>query len=448
MPTSNPSYGEGTIRPSKKIGILAAGGPSPGINAVIAAALIYANEQGVDVITIYDGFKWVMQGDISHVSNLSIEEVSRIHYRGGSFIGVSRDNPTTDPKYLENTINSLLRLNIDMLITIGGDDTAFSALTLEEKAKGRIKVVHVPKTIDNDLDLPNGINTFGFQTARHVGAQIVENLMVDALTTTRWYFVVTMGRKAGHLALGIGKATAATVTILPEEFNEQNKLTLDKLTDILVGSIIKRLSFGREYGVAVLAEGLVEAMTEDSLKDFPNLERDEHGNIRFSEVDFGGIIKKKVQARLAEFNLKTTIVAKDLGYEMRCADPSPYDMEYSRELGYCATKYIIEGGNRAMVSIQNGKFVPMFFDDMIDPNTGRPRIRMVDMNSELYQIARHYMIRLAASDFEDPHQLAKYAATAGISLDEFEQQFKHVIKDEKIFHTSYRPEDLDVKPKA
>lgn len=448
MPKTQKTYGEGTIRPLKNIGILTAGGPSPGINAVIAAALIYANEQGVNVITIHDGFKWVMRGDISHVSDLNIEEVSRIHYRGGSYIGVSRDNPTTDPKYLENTINSLLRLNIDMLITIGGDDTAYSALTLEEKAKGRIKVVHVPKTIDNDLDLPYGINTFGFQTARHVGAQIVENLMVDALTATRWYFVVTMGRKAGHLALGVGKATAATLTILPEEFTSKNKLTLDKLTDILVGAIIKRLSFGREYGVAVLAEGLVEAMTAESLKDFPNLERDEHGNIRFSEIDFGGIIKKKVQARLAEFNLKATIVSKNLGYEMRCADPSPFDMEYSRELGYCAAKYIIEGGNRAMVSIQNGKFVPMFFNDLVDPKTGRPRIRMVDINSEAYQIARQYMIRLSAADFEDPHQLAKYAATAGISLEEFERQFKHVVRHEKVFRTSYRPEDLEVKPKA
>ena len=219
-------------------------------------------------------------------------------------------------------------------------------------------------------------------------------------------------------------------------------MTLDKLTDTLVGAIIKRLSFGRQYGVVVLAEGLVEAMTEKSLKDIGSLERDEHGNIRFSEVNFGGILKKKVQNRLAEFNIRTTIVAKNLGYEMRCADPIPFDMEYSRELGYCAAKYIIEGGNRAMVSIQMGKFVPMFFDDMIDPDTGRPRIRMVDTSSEAYQIARQYMIRLTKSDFDDPHQLAKYAATAGITLEEFEKQFKYLIEDEKVFVSSYKPKDL------
>ncbi|MBT7616755.1 MAG: 6-phosphofructokinase [Calditrichaeota bacterium] len=426
----------------KNIGILTAGGPCPGINAVIAAALLYANEQGVKVITLHQGFKWIMQGDITHVSTLSAEDANRIHYRGGSLIHVARDNPTKDSKFLENTIDSLQRLNIDKLITIGGDDTAYSALSLEEKANGRIQVVHVPKTIDNDLDLPPGVNTFGFQTARHVGATVIENLLMDAQTATRWYFVIAMGRKAGHLALGIGNAAAAQVSIIPEEFAGKNKLTLDKLTDILVGAIVKRLSSGFEYGVAVLAEGLVEAMTEESLKDFPDLVRDEHGNIRFAEVDFGDIIKKKVIARLAEFKLTNTIISKDLGYELRCADPIAYDKEYSRQLGYCASKYILEGGNRAMVSIQDGKFVPMFFDELVDSETGRPRIRMVDVTSEAYQIARQYMTRLTTADFRNQPQLEKYAETTGIDSEEFIRQFKYIVKDENISNTSYRPEDL------
>ena len=104
------------------------------------------------------------------------------------------------------------------LITIGGDDTAFSAMKLEQKPQGRISVVHVPKTIDNDLDLPPYVDTFGYQTARHYGVEIVKNLMVDAKTTSRWYLVIAMGRKAGHLALGIGKAAGATLTMIPEEF--------------------------------------------------------------------------------------------------------------------------------------------------------------------------------------------------------------------------------------
>ncbi len=421
----------------KKLGILVGGGPAPGINSVIGAATIRSIIQGTEVLGILDGFKWIMRGDISHVKELTIQNVSRIHFRGGSYIGISRDNPTKNPRDLETAVTSLLRLNIDKLITIGGDDTAYSAMKLEEMANGRIRVVHVPKTIDNDLELPHGINTFGFQTARHLGVEIVKNLMVDAQTTSRWYFVITMGRKAGHLALGIGKAAGATLTIIPEEFTEKNPITLKKLVDILVGAIIKRLSYGRPDGVAVLAEGLVEKMSPEDIQSLVNVERDEHDNIRLAEINFGEILKRQVQQRLAEFGLKTTIVAKNIGYELRCADPIPFDMEYTRDLGFCAAKFILDGGNAAMVSIQNGQFVPLFFKDILDKKTGRTRVRMVDINAESYQIARRYMIRLSLEDFQDPHELAKYAATANISLEEFKRQFYYLVEND----ASYEPFD-------
>jgi len=222
----------------KKLAILVGGGPAPGINSVISAATIRAHLEGVEVLGIKDGFRWIMEGDISHVKELDIHNVSRIHFRGGSYIGIARNNPTKNEKHLENTVASLLRLNVDKLITIGGDDTAYSALRLEQVANGRIKVVHVPKTIDNDLDLPHGIPTFGFQTARHIGVEIVKNLMVDAQTTSRWYFVISMGRKAGHLALGIGKAAGSTLTVIPEEFPGK-VLKFSHLVDLMVGAIVK-----------------------------------------------------------------------------------------------------------------------------------------------------------------------------------------------------------------
>ena len=231
----------------KKLAILVGGGPAPGINSVIGASTIRADLEGIDVIGIRDGFKWIMQGDITHIRNLTIQNVSRIHFRGGSYIGISRANPTKEKKHLENTVTSLLRLNVDKLITIGGDDTAYSALKVDEMAAGRIKVVHVPKTIDNDLDLPHGIPTFGFQTARHIGVEVVKNLMVDAQTTSRWYFVVSMGRKAGHLALGIGKAAGATLTVIPEEFPGPT-IKLSHMVDVLVGAIVKRMSYGKTDG--------------------------------------------------------------------------------------------------------------------------------------------------------------------------------------------------------
>ncbi|MDH4351650.1 MAG: 6-phosphofructokinase, partial [Gemmatimonadota bacterium] len=335
----------------RNLAILVAGGPAPGINSVIAAATIRAQLEGVEVIGLRDGFEWIMHGDIEHVIPLSIEDVSRIHFRGGSHIGISRANPTKDPQHLENAVISLLRLNVSQLITIGGDDTAFSAMKLEEKAAGRIHVVHVPKTIDNDLDLPPYVNTFGFQTARHYGVDIVKNLMVDAWTTSRWYFVITMGRKAGHLALGMGKAAGATLTLIPEEF-QGRRIRLKTVVDTLVGAMVKRLSYDRRDGVAVIAEGLVIDIDPEDLAQLEDVERDAHGNLRIAEVNIGEILKAQVQKRLKELDLKITVVAKNIGYELRCADPIPADMEYTRDLGYCAAKYLLEGGNGVMISMQ------------------------------------------------------------------------------------------------
>ena len=353
---------------------------------------------------------------------LSIEEVSRIHFSGGSYLGTSRANPTKKAEHLDLALSALTSLGITRLITIGGDDTAYSALKLEERVAGRVQVVHVPKTIDNDLDLPYGIPTFGFQTARHFGVEIVKNLMVDAQTTTRWYFAVAMGRKAGHLALGIGKAAGATLTIIPEEFRER-PVRLAHLVDVLIGAMIKRLSGGRVDGVAVLAEGLVEILDPRDLGGLEHVERDEHGHLRLSEVDIGELLRREVLNRMKPLGLSATIVSKNIGYELRCADPIPYDIEYTRDLGYCAAQYLLEGGTAAMVSIQDGRFTPIAFKQMLDPATGRAKVRMVDTESQSYHIARRYMIRLNEDDMKDSVAVGRYAALVGLSSDAFRKRF-------------------------
>jgi 6-phosphofructokinase len=419
------------VYPPKKLGILCGGGPAPGINAVIGSATIRAAVSGYDVVGILDGFQWLMKGDIDHVKNLTIGDVSRIHFRGGSHLGISRANPTKGEQLLENTVVSLLRLDIDKLVTIGGDDTAFSASQIERQSRGRVRVVHVPKTIDNDLDLPGNVDTFGFQTARHIGVSLVENLMVDARTTSRWYFIVAMGRKAGHLALGIGKAAGATLTLIPEEFPE-GPIRLKTVVDTLVGSIVKRLAAGRPDGVAVLAEGLVERMSEEDLAGLEGVERDSHGHVRIAEIAFGDILKDRVQKRLAEFKVKSTIVAKNIGYELRCADPIPFDMEYARDLGYCAAKYLIEGGSGAMVSMSQSAFHALPFESIMDRNTGRIRVRMVDIDCDRYMIARRYMLRLRRDDLDDHSELAKFASVLGISRERFVEEFGYLVESEPV----------------
>lgn len=410
-----------------RFGILVGGGPAPGINSVIGAATIRSALDGVDVIGIFDGFKWLMRGDDQHVVPLTIEDVSRIHFSGGSCLRTSRANPTTDPALLDRVVETLTNLGISGLITIGGDDTAYSATKVAERAAGSIRVVHVPKTIDNDLALPPDSDTFGYQTARHAGVRVVKTLMTDAQTTARWYFAVAMGRKAGHLALGIGKAAAATITLVPEEFGD-GSARLESIVDTLTGSIIKRLADGRSDGVAVVAEGVILGLSEGQLAVLEGVERDDHGHVRLAEVDVGGILKQGVKARLAAFGIQPTIVAKNIGYELRCADPIPFDLEYTRDLGFCASRCLSDGGNGFLITMQGGSFVPVPLADLLDPETGRMAVRMVDTQSTRFRIAQRYMIRLRDRDFESPSRLEELADVCGITASRFKEEFESVAK--------------------
>ncbi|RMH54231.1 MAG: 6-phosphofructokinase [Candidatus Hydrogenedentota bacterium] len=413
--------------PKGRIGIVVGGGPAPGINGVISAVTIEAINSGFEVYGFYDGFAHLSEG-VRNFNNLKIESVSRIQNTGGSILRTSRVNPTKNPAHLENVVRTLVGLNVTHLVTIGGDDTAFSASKVSEFAKEKmglsLHVAHVPKTIDNDLPLPQGIPTFGYQTAREIGTELIRNLMEDAKTSSRWFLAVMMGRTAGHLALGAGKSAGATITIIPEEFQE--KVRINHIADILAGSIIKRLSFDRRYGVAVLAEGLLEKLAAEDLEIIEGIERDAHGHIRLAEVNFSDIIKKAVKRVLEEFGISLTLVDKEIGYELRCAPPVAFDVEYTRNLGYAAVDFLLRGGNRALISIQNNKIVPIPFEKIRDPETGRTKVRHVDTNALQYRIARKYMIRLEPSDFADEFALERLATAAGVLPETFRNRFQYL----------------------
>jgi 6-phosphofructokinase 1 len=228
-----------------------------------------------------------------------------------------------------------------------------------------------------------------------------------------------MGRRAGHLALGIGGSAAATLTVIAEEFSRQ-KISLDELSDVLEAAIIKRRAQGREHGVAILSEGLAEKLDPSTLGP---VERDAFGNVRLSELELGRVLKDRVTQSLRDRGIKTTIVAKDLGYELRCAPPGAHDIQYCRSLGYWATRFLLEGGSNAMVTIQAGRLVPIPFGLMMDPKTGRIRVRFVDIESEMYQTLAAYMIRLKHEDFADPEAVAGMAKAANLAEDAFRERF-------------------------
>ncbi|HKQ05381.1 MAG TPA: diphosphate--fructose-6-phosphate 1-phosphotransferase [Blastocatellia bacterium] len=406
----------------RKLAILVGGGPAPGINAVISAAAIEAINEGFDVVGVQEGFKHLIREDASKIRPLRIEDVSRIHLDGGSVLGTARDNPTRSDQAISSVIKTLMAAGVTHLVTIGGDDTALSSSYVYEKSGHQIHTVHVPKTIDNDLPLPAHIPTFGYQTARHVGVELVRNLMEDARSTKRWYLVVAMGRKAGHLALGIGKASGATLTIIGEEFASATVPFAD-ICDIVEGSIIKRRAMNQPYGVAILAEGLIEKLDPQELSGLQDAERDEHGHIRFAEIDLGRMVKAEVQGRFLARGIRLTITNKNIGYELRCADPIPYDAAYCRDLGYSAIRYLLAGGSGAMVSIQGGRLVPLAFADIREPETGKTRVRLVDPASEGYRVAREYMIRLTAQDFQNAVWLEKLALAASMTTAELRARF-------------------------
>lgn len=406
----------------ERIGVIVGGGPAPGTNGVIAAAAIEGINRGCSVIGIHDGFEWIAQHYTDEQHALTIPEVSRIHLRGGTILGTSRVDAAADERSLHNTIAALKKLKIEGLVVIGGDDVLRSAAAVERASERSIRVVFVPKSIDNDVWLPVPVSMLGYETARHAGVRIIQDLMEDAKTTGRWYFAVTMGRPTGHLSLGIGKASGATITVIPEEFRNRT-ITLDDVADVVEGALIKRRAMGRDFGVAVLSESLPERMSSEEVHELEDVDRDAQGNIRVTEIDLGRKIKNVVQTRLEQRGIKITIVDKTIGYELRCAPPIPFDEEYARDLGFAAVTYLLDGGSGSVITLQGGDFHPVPFDAVIDPKTNRGRQRFVDVDTESYQVARQYMVRLTRADFDDPVWLTRLAEAGGLSTDEFRTRF-------------------------
>lgn len=403
------------------LGILVGGGPAPGINGVIASATSEALSCDLRVVGIYDGYRELAAGKKPSTVELTLEDVTRVGNGGGSILRTSRTNPAEDDATVERCVAGLEALGIRYLLCIGGDDTTFGAAKIAERANGRIGVATVPKTIDNDLPLPDNAPTFGYETARSVGAEIIESLIEDARTTTRWYVVVSMGRKSGALALGMCKAAGATLAVIPEEFPPQSEL--DAVIDTIVGAIIKQRALGRSHGVAVVAEGIAERVSVEALSSALDVaERDAFGHVRLADVPIGTVLRDGVRKRLGELGMRLTVLSKDIGYELRCARPVPFDLDYTRTLGYGAVRYLVEGGSGALIALSGGRVQPVRLDELLDPSTGRIRTRLVDVTTEAYRVARDNMTRLEPSDFEGA-ALERLAAQTNLTPQDFARRF-------------------------
>jgi ATP-dependent phosphofructokinase / diphosphate-dependent phosphofructokinase len=364
----------------ESIAILCAGGPAPGINTVVGSVTKVFLNAGYNVIGIHEGYKTIFT-DKPNTEILDFTFADSIYSRGGSALKMSRYKPKDEEFKTDFFVNN----NIKLLVTIGGDDTASTANRLSKfLANNKLKVanIHVPKTIDNDLPLPEGIPTFGYHSAKEEGVRIGTTIYEDARTSGNWFVVSAMGREAGHLAFGIGTACHFPMIIIPEMFH-MTKITFDKITRLVISSMIKRKLLGIEYGVAIISEGVFHFMSDEEIEGTGiNFTYDEHGHPELGNVSKAHIFNLLVQRKLKKLDLTVRSRPNEIGYELRCIRPIAYDLSYATMLGTGTYKLFKEGKTGCMI-IQNhkGDVEPLYLKDVEDER-GKVRPRLVNIDSE------------------------------------------------------------------
>jgi ATP-dependent phosphofructokinase / diphosphate-dependent phosphofructokinase len=364
----------------ESVAILCAGGPAPGINTVIASVAKVFLNAGYDVLGIQEGYKTLFT-DTPNFDHLDFAFADSIYSRGGSALKMSRYKPKDDEFKTDFFINN----NVKLLVTIGGDDTASTANRISKfLAANKVKMsnIHVPKTIDNDLPLPEGSPTFGYHTAKEEGVRIGTTLYEDARTSGNWFVVSAMGREAGHLAFGIGTACHFPMIVIPEMFNK-TKVTFDAITKLIISSMVKRRLLGIEYGVAIISEGVFHFMSDEEIEGTGiNFTYDDHGHPELGNVSKSHIFNMLVQRKLKKLNLPIKSRPNEIGYELRCVRPIAYDLTYATILGTGVMKLFQEGISGCMVTqTPAGDIVPLYMKDVEDEN-GKVKPRLVNMESE------------------------------------------------------------------
>jgi 6-phosphofructokinase 1 len=414
----------------KRVGIVFSGGPAPAANSVIAAAAISFIDDDREVIGFFHGYSHLQDyHPISHrllpdahYRVFTARDVLGMRNNRGILIGTARANPCQavdsmadlkdrkKTEKLRNVYTALIDLQMDAIISIGGDDTLKTAnllhlyqQTLPEDAP-RVRIVHLPKTIDNDYW---GIDfTFGFFTSVDVMAKSLLNLRADAESSSSWFVVETMGRKAGWLAYGVAIAGEANLVVAAEDLDEsvtvaeehddpatggkriERRLDLRKLADRIVELMVQRESRAKHYGTVVIAEGLAEHLPTQAIA---NVERDPHGLISLGKLDLGKMVAELVKQRYTErTGRKKKVTPVQLGYESRCAMPAAFDVMLGSQLGIGAYRALVEEGLDAhMVSVSGQldlHYVP--FKDLVDKASLKTRVRLIAPGSDFYRLAR------------------------------------------------------------
>lgn len=419
-----------TKRPTK-VAILFAGGPAPAANAVISAAAVSFLRNGIDVVGIKHGYSNLVEYD-AETRPLAVDKdyirlthavIKRTRNSQGILIGTARTNPgkeISSPEHLQDKERSkplhrvyqaLRSIDVDALVSIGGDDTLKTANKFKlyqdslPEDQVRIPVVHLPKTIDNDY---SGIDfTFGFFTAVNMLGEEIRNLIYDAEASRSYFLTECMGRSAGWLAYGAAIAGEASLVLSVEDITGElateepvedaqpgepatrKIMDIDKVTGRIVQTMLAREKEGKEYGVIVLAEGLAELLPSSQLVGIP---RDDHGHITISEVNLGEKMAKLVTAKYKELSEGRTRKVKglQLGYEARCSRPVAFDAMLGSQLGVGAYRALVEKQlNGVMVSLRGQLDLHYVdFESLVDPKTLVTVVRHIPYGSDFHRLAR------------------------------------------------------------
>ena len=358
--------------------ILAGGGPAPGINTVISTVAKTFLKDGYRVLGLHDGYKNLFRKE-KELEEIDFMWADDIQKQGGSALRMSRYKPKNE----EFNPDFFVENNIKLLVTIGGDDTASTANRISKYLNENnvpIQNIHVPKTIDNDLPLPDGNPTFGYYSAKDAAVHLVQTVYEDARTSGNWFVLSAMGREAGHLAFGMTSACHCPMVVIPEMFNK-TEITLEAIINLMVSSIVKRKLLGVNYGVIIISEGVFHFMTDEEIeKSGVAFTYDEHGHPELGNVSKAHIFNLLLQQRLKLLGINVKSRPVEIGYGIRCVQPNGYDLTYCSLLGYGVKKLFLQGVTGAMVTTNpKGEIIPLYLKDVEDEN-GKIKPRLVNLN--------------------------------------------------------------------
>jgi 6-phosphofructokinase 1 len=367
--------------------ILCGGGPAPGMNTVVFSVAKTFLTNGYRVIGLHEGYTGLFNKN-PRIEDIDFFKADSYFNRGGSYLQMSRFKPT-DEDFEKNFNLALFQdNNVKLLVTVGGDDTASTANRIAKFLEAKnypIHNIHVPKTIDDDLPLPNNAPTFGFNSAKDEGAHIARTIYEDARTSGNWLLISAMGRSAGHLALGIGEATHAPMTIIPEMFNKTG-ITVDKIIKLTVSAIVKRRILGIKYGTVVVAEGVFHDLKPEDIKATGvNMTYDEHGHPELGKISKAVLFNQILEKEFKKTGLKVKTRPVEIGYDVRCQDPVAYDLSYCTELALGVYELFKKGETGCMVYVDvYGNSHPLYLKDLQNEE-GKIPPRRVDINGGIAQ---------------------------------------------------------------